>query len=58
MRVIAFIEDDAVIRKILIHLGLWDTRNHDPPHPAPESFQDCIIDESYSQLPQTDYWMI
>jgi len=58
MRVIAFIEDDDVIRKILVHLGLWDTRNHDPPHPAPESFQDCVIDESYSQLPQNDTWMM
>jgi hypothetical protein len=54
MRVIAFIEDDDVIRKILVHLGLWDTRNHDLPSPAPDNFQDVIIDESYSQLPQND----
>ncbi len=31
MKVIAFIEDDALIKKILMHLGLWDTRNHNPP---------------------------
>ena len=31
MKVIAFIEDDALIKKILKHLGLWDTRIHDPP---------------------------
>jgi hypothetical protein len=30
MRVIAFIEDYDVIRKILVHLALGDTRNHDP----------------------------
>ena len=30
MRVIAFIEDYDVIRKILVHLALWDARNHDP----------------------------
>jgi hypothetical protein len=30
----------------------------DPPSPALESFQDVIIDESYSQLPQNDYWMM
>jgi hypothetical protein len=30
MRVIAFIEDYDMIRKILVHLALWDTRNHDP----------------------------
>ena len=30
MKVISFIEDDALIKKILIHLGLWQTRIHDP----------------------------
>ena len=55
---IAFIEDDAVIRKILVHLGLWDNRNHDPPNPAPDRFQDFIIDESCSQLLQDDHWMM
>ena len=24
-------EGNALINKILIHLGLWETRNHDPP---------------------------
>lgn len=59
MRVIAFIEDDEVIRKILVRLGLWDIGNHDPPSPAGgDSFQDVIIDESYSQLPQSEPWMM
>lgn len=31
MRIISFIEDDATIKKGLIHLGLWMTLNHDPP---------------------------
>lgn len=31
MRVIAFIKDQPLIEKILSHLGLWETRNHDPP---------------------------
>ena len=31
MKVISFIEDSALIEKILKHLGLWETRNHDPP---------------------------
>ena len=31
MRLIAFIEDDATIKKILQHLGLWETRSHAPP---------------------------
>ena len=25
------IDDVAVIKKILLHLDLWETRNHDPP---------------------------
>jgi hypothetical protein len=33
MKVISFIEDDAPIKKILKHSGLWETRNHDPPKP-------------------------
>jgi len=31
MRIIAFIEHDAIIQKILKHLGLWETRSHSPP---------------------------
>ena len=30
MQIISFIEDDATIKKILMHLDLW-TMNHDPP---------------------------
>jgi hypothetical protein len=30
MRIVSFIEDDATIKKILMHLNLW-TMNHDPP---------------------------
>ncbi len=31
MRIIAFIEDYVIIKKILLHLNLWETHNHDPP---------------------------
>lgn len=31
MRIISFIEDEAAIKKILIHLNLWLPDNHDPP---------------------------
>jgi hypothetical protein len=34
MRIISFIEDDATIKKILVHLNLWLPQNHDPP-PGP-----------------------
>ena len=31
MKVICFVEDDALIKKILKHLGMWETRKDDPP---------------------------
>ena len=31
MKMIAFIEEETVIRKILKHLNLWITGNHGPP---------------------------
>jgi len=34
MRIISFIDDNPTIRKILIHLNLWMTGNHDPPVPS------------------------
>jgi hypothetical protein len=37
MRIIAFIEEDAVIRKILSHLNLWLPQYHDPPD-IPDSY--------------------
>jgi hypothetical protein len=41
MRIIAFIEQPAVIAKILTHLGLWLARVHSPPagYPLPDSLQ-------------------
>jgi len=55
MRIISFIEDMEIIEKILRHLDLWDTRNHDPPAHRTPTFHDYNIDHSYSQIPQTDY---
>jgi hypothetical protein len=31
MRIISIIGDLAIVKKILIHLDLWATKNHDPP---------------------------
>jgi hypothetical protein len=60
MKVISFIEDDALIKKILVHLRLWDTRNHDPPKPGdahtPTIETELTYDYTYSQLPPKDYW--
>ena len=35
MRIISFIEDDATIKKILMHLDLWLPQTHDPPQLEP-----------------------
>jgi hypothetical protein len=60
MKIISFIENDALIKKILHHLGLWETRNHDPSQcddthiPAIET--ELTYDYTNSQLPAIDYW--
>jgi len=49
MRIIAFIEDDQLVKKILEHLGLWQVKRKPPPRansPPTESF--IIYDESSS----------
>lgn len=60
MRIIAFIEEQPVIKKILSHFGLWQTHNHDPPKsradPIPAFESEFTIGTTYSQLPLTDYW--
>jgi len=34
MRILAFIEDEEVIKKILKHLGLWEVKPRPPPRMA------------------------
>jgi hypothetical protein len=57
MRVISFIAQPEIIEKILKHLDLWETRNHDPPTRKATHIPELIIDPSYSQLPETEYWL-
>jgi hypothetical protein len=57
MRVIAFIEDEVVIKKILEHLGLWDTRSHGPPVQNATHIPGLTYDDDYSQIPTDDYWL-
>lgn len=66
MKIISFIEDKDVIEKILRHLGLWKTRNHDPPAGKVAHIPEFIYlpvrctqtgDEDYSQIPPYDYWL-
>ncbi len=57
MRIVAFIEDEAVIKKILKHLSLCETRNHDPPARNHTHIPKLTYDDDYSQLPAVDYWL-
>jgi len=67
MRIIAFIEDDEVIKKILKHLGLpacashadrWEIKQRPPPKSTgPPKPPDYSIDYSVSQLPGSDNWL-
>jgi hypothetical protein len=56
MRIIAFIEQPLIIKKILKHLGIWDTHNHDPPQKPAERIRQVVYDDTYSQVPSFDYW--
>jgi len=53
MRVIAFIEDEDVIKKILKHLGLWDIKRK----PSPVANAPPIITDSYP-IPSVDDYVI
>ena len=53
MRIIAFIEDEEVIEKILKHLGLWEVKARPPPKvkaPSPTIY----LDDSESQILSPD----
>ncbi len=58
MRIISFIEQPEIIKIILKHLGLWETRNHDPPKIKPEYVSKITYDDTFSQEPEAeiDYW--
>ena len=57
MRIISFIEDDQLVKKILEHLDLWDVKRKPPPRansPPTDSF--IIYDECSS--PGADDYII
>jgi len=57
MKIISFIEDSEVIKKILKHLDLWEVRPKPPPRandPPPESL--TIYDQS--SLPSAEDYLI
>ena len=58
MKVISVIEDEAVIKKILNHLGLWDVKPRPPPGTQAHAEKtQTILDGSFSQLPASDNWL-
>ena len=58
MRIIAFIEDEKVIKKILKHLGLWEFKPRPPPKATgPAKISEYSIDYSISQLPVSDNYL-
>ena len=57
MKIIAFIEEIDIIEIILKHLGLWETRNHDPPGETAIQTTEWIYDDQYAQIPFDDHWM-
>jgi len=58
MRIIAFIEQPLIIKKILKHLNLWETHNHDPPKKPTGEIRQIVYDDTYSQVPPFDYWSL
>ncbi len=58
MEVVASIEDKRLIKTILKHLGLWKTRNHDPPQSRdthiPTIETELTCDYTSSQPPPVD----
>jgi len=51
MRILGFIEDQAVISKILKHLGLYLLRSTPPARAPPRTHR---LDDSYSQISVSD----
>jgi len=51
MRILAFIEDEEVIEKILKHLGLWGNIKVRPPANVKAPSLRISIDDSDSQVP-------
>ena len=54
MRIIAFIEEQEFIKKILTHLGVYLVRSKVPPDAPPKELR---LDCSYSQVPASDEYL-
>jgi hypothetical protein len=54
MRILAFIENQEIIRKILTHLGLYLVRSKPLPRAPPKDFW---LDSPYSQVPDSEDYL-
>jgi hypothetical protein len=58
MKILSFIEDEEVIKKILKHLGLWQIKARPPPRAIGAAKNpEYHIDSSFSQLPVSDNYL-
>jgi hypothetical protein len=58
MRVISFVEDEEVIKKILKHLDLWDIKiRPQTTATGPPKVPEYNIDSSVSQFPASYKWL-
>jgi hypothetical protein len=58
MRIIAFIEDPEIVKKILKHLGLWNQKARPPPKLRPAAGRaETLKDDSFSQVPTSDNYL-
>jgi hypothetical protein len=53
MRILSILESGPIVKKILEHLDLWDTRNHDPPAEDDLNTPELVYDDSDSQSRNT-----
>ena len=56
MRILAFIEDEEVIEKILRHLGLWDSKSRPPPKVKALSATIYLDDSESQDLPSDSFY--
>ena len=57
MRIISYIEDEEVIKKILKHLGLWNSKARSLLKRANAPPVECHIDYSDSQVPSCEDYL-
>jgi hypothetical protein len=55
MRIISFIEDDQLVKKILKHLDLWDVKRKPPPRANSPPTDPFIIYDERSSPSADDY---